>query len=412
MLASGHYANVVRLDDRTGIARHHRRRRHQAAGRRAARPLGHGRHRLRGDERQRRHLRRRRAAGDGRLPRRRPRRRGGRGSRSASAWPRGAELAGIEIVGGELAQLGELIRGLDLAGACFGVVALDSLITGAAIEPGDAVIGLPSSGLHSNGYTLARTALAEVPTGRRPPRPPARRGPAGADRDLRQAGARADRLRRRGPRPRPHHLRRPRQPAAPGGRGRLRDRRPAAGAAGLRADPGAGRRRRRGDARGLQHGLRLLLRRRGGGRGARARAAAGALPRGEAHRPGAAAAAMASNSHRKRRVAGENTERWRTPSHGKRERDGPLGPLPAGVEARIRRDVHRLPRPGRGAGPPGGREAAAPRDLRGGPTSSSASGARRARRPASATPTWSASSTPARTRAAPTSSSSTSRATR
>jgi phosphoribosylformylglycinamidine cyclo-ligase len=76
---------------------------------------------------------------------------------------RGAELAGIEIVGGELAQLGELINGLDLAGACFGVVALDELVTGAAIAPGDAVIGLPSSGLHSNGYTLARRALAEVP---------------------------------------------------------------------------------------------------------------------------------------------------------------------------------------------------------------------------------------------------------
>jgi len=76
---------------------------------------------------------------------------------------RGAELAGIEIVGGELAQLGEMINGLDLAGACFGVVALDSLVTGASIEPGDPVIGLPSSGLHSNGYTLARSALAEIP---------------------------------------------------------------------------------------------------------------------------------------------------------------------------------------------------------------------------------------------------------
>src|SRR3954454_11942988 len=75
---------------------------------------------------------------------------------------RGAELAGIEIVGGELAQLGEMINGLDLAGACFGVVALDSLITGAAIEPGDAVIGLPSSGLPSNGYTLARSVLEEL----------------------------------------------------------------------------------------------------------------------------------------------------------------------------------------------------------------------------------------------------------
>jgi phosphoribosylformylglycinamidine cyclo-ligase len=76
---------------------------------------------------------------------------------------RGAERAGIEIVGGELAQLGELIHGLDLAGACFGVVALDALITGSAIEAGDAVIGLPSTGLHSNGYTLARGALADIP---------------------------------------------------------------------------------------------------------------------------------------------------------------------------------------------------------------------------------------------------------
>jgi phosphoribosylformylglycinamidine cyclo-ligase len=76
---------------------------------------------------------------------------------------RGAKLAGIEIVGGELAQLGEIVNGLDLAGACFGTVALDSLVTGSAIEPGDAVIGLPSSGLHSNGYTLARSALSEIP---------------------------------------------------------------------------------------------------------------------------------------------------------------------------------------------------------------------------------------------------------
>jgi phosphoribosylformylglycinamidine cyclo-ligase len=75
----------------------------------------------------------------------------------------GAERAGIEIVGGELAQLGELIRGLDLAGACFGTVPLDGLVTGSALEPGDAIIGLPSSGLHSNGYTLARKALEGIP---------------------------------------------------------------------------------------------------------------------------------------------------------------------------------------------------------------------------------------------------------
>lgn len=76
---------------------------------------------------------------------------------------KGAERAGIEIPGGELAQLGEMVRGFDLAGACFGVVALDSILTGEAIEPGDAVIGIPSSGLHANGYTLARTALKQIP---------------------------------------------------------------------------------------------------------------------------------------------------------------------------------------------------------------------------------------------------------
>src|SRR6478609_3858815 len=78
---------------------------------------------------------------------------------------RGAELAEIEIPGGELAQLGELVRGFDVAGACFGTVALDAIVDGAAVRPGDPVIGLPSSGLHSNGYTLARSALEGIPLG-------------------------------------------------------------------------------------------------------------------------------------------------------------------------------------------------------------------------------------------------------
>jgi phosphoribosylformylglycinamidine cyclo-ligase len=80
----------------------------------------------------------------------------------------GAEQAGVEIPGGELAQLPELIRGhpsphgFDLVGACFGTVGLDAIVTGAACSPGDAVIGVPSSGVHSNGYTLARRALADL----------------------------------------------------------------------------------------------------------------------------------------------------------------------------------------------------------------------------------------------------------
>jgi phosphoribosylformylglycinamidine cyclo-ligase len=79
----------------------------------------------------------------------------------------GAERAAIDIPGGELAQLPEMIRGhpsphgLDLVGAAFGVVALDRVVTGESIAPGDVLIGLPSTGLHSNGYTLARRVLLE-----------------------------------------------------------------------------------------------------------------------------------------------------------------------------------------------------------------------------------------------------------
>ncbi|WP_051471112.1 phosphoribosylformylglycinamidine cyclo-ligase [Patulibacter minatonensis] len=79
----------------------------------------------------------------------------------------GAEDAGIEIPGGELAVLPELLRGhpdpngFDLCGTAIGTVALDELVTGELIQPGDAMIGLPSSGIHSNGYTLARKALQQ-----------------------------------------------------------------------------------------------------------------------------------------------------------------------------------------------------------------------------------------------------------
>ncbi|MGI8945296.1 MAG: phosphoribosylformylglycinamidine cyclo-ligase [Thermoleophilaceae bacterium] len=77
----------------------------------------------------------------------------------------GAEEARVEIPGGELAAVPELIRGhpsphgIDLVGMCVGLVELDRIVTGAAIEPGDAIVGLPSSGVHSNGFTLARRAL-------------------------------------------------------------------------------------------------------------------------------------------------------------------------------------------------------------------------------------------------------------
>jgi phosphoribosylformylglycinamidine cyclo-ligase len=79
----------------------------------------------------------------------------------------GAEAAGVEIPGGELAVLPELIRGhpspsgFDLLGFCVGLVDLDAIVSGAAIEPGDAILGIPSSGIHSNGLTLARRALGD-----------------------------------------------------------------------------------------------------------------------------------------------------------------------------------------------------------------------------------------------------------
>jgi phosphoribosylformylglycinamidine cyclo-ligase len=75
---------------------------------------------------------------------------------------RGAELAGVEIPGGELAQLGDLVSSVDVSGACFGTVALDAIVDGSAVQPGDVVLGLPSSGIHSNGYTLARSALTGI----------------------------------------------------------------------------------------------------------------------------------------------------------------------------------------------------------------------------------------------------------
>ncbi len=79
----------------------------------------------------------------------------------------GAELAGIEIPGGEVCQLPEVIRGhpspygFDLVGSAFGTVSLERIIDGSACAPGDVLIGLPASGAHSNGLTLARAALLD-----------------------------------------------------------------------------------------------------------------------------------------------------------------------------------------------------------------------------------------------------------
>jgi phosphoribosylformylglycinamidine cyclo-ligase len=99
----------------------------------------------------------------------------------------GAQAANVEIPGGELAVLPELIRGhpsphgFDLCGTAIGTVALDAIVTGDDAAPGDALIGVPSSGLHSNGYTLARRALLDEGGLALDDRPPALGGPSVAD---------------------------------------------------------------------------------------------------------------------------------------------------------------------------------------------------------------------------------------
>ena len=68
----------------------------------------------------------------------------------------GAKQAGVSISGGEISPLKDVMRGFDLVGTAVGLVPLDRIITGRDLVPGDIIIGLESSGIHSNGLTLAR----------------------------------------------------------------------------------------------------------------------------------------------------------------------------------------------------------------------------------------------------------------
>ena len=76
----------------------------------------------------------------------------------------GCHLAGCALVGGETAELpGFYAPGeYDLAGFCVGVVEKSEIVDGKRVGVGDVVIGLPSTGLHSNGYSLARKVLLEA----------------------------------------------------------------------------------------------------------------------------------------------------------------------------------------------------------------------------------------------------------
>jgi phosphoribosylformylglycinamidine cyclo-ligase len=84
-----------------------------------------------------------------------------RAAQIAVGLARGAEISNMTIVGGETASLPEIIRGFDLAGTAIGIVDKDKVVTGEKIRQGDVLVGVPSSGLHSNGYTLARRIIAE-----------------------------------------------------------------------------------------------------------------------------------------------------------------------------------------------------------------------------------------------------------
>src|SRR5437762_677936 len=68
----------------------------------------------------------------------------------------GAKQAGVSISGGEISPLKDVMRGFDLVGTAVGLVPLDRIITGRNLVAGDVIIGLESSGIHSNGLTLAR----------------------------------------------------------------------------------------------------------------------------------------------------------------------------------------------------------------------------------------------------------------
>jgi phosphoribosylformylglycinamidine cyclo-ligase len=77
----------------------------------------------------------------------------------------GARRAHISIPGGETAQVPEMLHAstagdaFDLVGTCVGLVDLDRIVTGSRVAPGDALVGFASTGIHSNGLTLARRVL-------------------------------------------------------------------------------------------------------------------------------------------------------------------------------------------------------------------------------------------------------------
>jgi phosphoribosylformylglycinamidine cyclo-ligase len=78
---------------------------------------------------------------------------------------KGAEMSNMEIVGGEIAVLPEMVNGVDLSGTCLGFVPKNKVITGQNVKAGDLIVSLSSSGIHSNGLTLARKVFESAGIG-------------------------------------------------------------------------------------------------------------------------------------------------------------------------------------------------------------------------------------------------------
>ncbi|MFN3596501.1 MAG: phosphoribosylformylglycinamidine cyclo-ligase [Rubricoccaceae bacterium] len=78
-------------------------------------------------------------------------------------FARACRANGCALIGGETAEMPDLYRPgeYDLAGTIVGIVERDAIVDGRAIAPGDLLLGLPSTGLHTNGYSLARKVLFE-----------------------------------------------------------------------------------------------------------------------------------------------------------------------------------------------------------------------------------------------------------